>query len=275
MTGSEYELEVDDLVEDADGNDDAAATVDLSDIEGAPAPIWADGRPLEGAEAVLRLGDVDIEGRMPWSSNATMLATVCHEGREVQAIYKPRKGERPLFDFPPGLDRREVAAFELSEALGWGLIPPTLLRDGPYGEGSFQLFIPAHHEHHYFTLREHSAFDRQLRQVAMFDIVANNTDRKSGHCLLGIDGRIYGIDHGLCFHHEFKLRTVLWDYAGEPFPQPELDDVRRLAAGPATRFEGLLNPIEIDAVMTRARAIAHEGCYPADPSGRRFPWPLV
>ena len=136
--------------------------------------------------------------------------------QEAKAIYKPVRGERPLWDFPSGLHRREVAAWELSEYLGWHLVPPTIMRDGPFGEGSLQLFVAADFEQHYFTLYEGRAdLHDALRRMCAFDLLANNTDRKSGHCLLGLDGRIWGIDHGLCFAEDFKLRTVIWEFGGE------------------------------------------------------------
>ncbi|HZO43302.1 MAG TPA: hypothetical protein VFE97_29060, partial [Methylomirabilota bacterium] len=125
---------------------------------------------------------------MPWSSNATFLAELALEGATTLAVYKPERGERPLWDFPRGLYKRELAAWHLSQAFGWGLVPLTIERDGPYGEGSFQLFIAADFEQHYFTLRENPEHRAQLQRICLFDLVANNADRKSGHCLLGPDG---------------------------------------------------------------------------------------
>ena len=169
-----------------------------------------------------------------------------------------------------------MAAYELSEALGWDLVPLTILRDGPLGSGSVQLFIDADFEQHYFTLYEDEANHDQLRAMCAFDLVGNNTDRKSGHCLLGLDGRIHGIDHGLMFHHEFKLRTVIWEFGGEPVPEPILVAVDALAADelpdPLAR---LLDPFERDAVRARAQALVRAGCFPIDETGRRYPWPLV
>ncbi len=151
---------------------------------------------------------------MPWSSNATFLVSLGDTGG--QAIYKPVRGERPLWDFEPGLHRREVAAYLLSEAMGFGVVPPTVLReDGPLGEGSLQWFVAADHREHYFTIAEQRPeLHPQLRDIAVLDVVANNTDRKSGHCLLAGD-RVWAIDNGLCFAPEFKLRTVIWEFAGE------------------------------------------------------------
>jgi uncharacterized repeat protein (TIGR03843 family) len=173
---------------------------------------------------------IDIEGRMPWSSNATFLVNLEHDGDIAQAIYKPLRGERPLWDFEPGLHRRELAAYLLSEAMGIDLVPPTIIRDGPLGEGSLQWFVDADHQQHYFTIHESRGdLHRQLREVAVFDVIANNTDRKSGHVLIDSDGHIWGIDHGLCFAAEFKLRTVVWEFGGEPVPDRLLDVAKRLA----------------------------------------------
>jgi len=160
---------------------------------------------------VLCNGEMEIVGRMPYSSNATFLVKIfVDEVEQCQAIYKPLKGEQPLWDFEPGLFRREVAAYELSEALGFDLVPPTVVRDGPFGEGSVQWFIEANPELHYFTfIEDHPETHDQLRLMAIFDIVANNTDRKGGHVLLDSNGHIWGIDHGVCFSADFKLRTVI------------------------------------------------------------------
>jgi uncharacterized repeat protein (TIGR03843 family) len=228
------------------------------------------------AARILHDGALEVLGRMPWSSNATYLCEVRCGEEAVRAIYKPRRGERPLWDFPSGLDHREVAAYELSEALGWGLVPLTILREGPLGVGSVQLFVDADFEQHYFTLYEDEAYHDQLRTICAFDLVGNNTDRKSGHCLLGLDGRIYGIDHGLMFHHEFKLRTVIWEFGGEPVPERILEVVEELASAELPDpLAALLDPFERDAVRARAHALVRAGCFPIDETGRRYPWPLV
>ena len=226
---------------------------------------------------LLHHGDVEILGRMPWSSNATYLCLLTCGQDELRAIYKPRRGERPLWDFPSGLDHREVAAYQLSEALGWNIVPMTILRDGPLGMGSLQRFVEADVEQHYFTLYEDEANHDQLRSMCAFDLVGNNTDRKSGHCLLGLDGRIQGIDHGLMFHQEFKLRTVIWEFGGEAIPAPLLDDVAALADAHALPdpLARLLDPFEQDAVRTRAQAVVRSAHFPIDQTGRRYPWPLV
>jgi uncharacterized repeat protein (TIGR03843 family) len=213
---------------------------------------------------------------MPWSSNATFLAEVATAEGGVRVIYKPERGERPLWDFPPGLWKREVAAFVLSEALGWRLVPDTIGRDGPLGPGSVQRFVDADFEEHYFTLAEDERHWPQLRAMCAFDLLLNNTDRKAGHCLLDGDGHIWGIDNGLSFAVELKLRTVIWEFGGERVPDHLLADVQRLLDdGLPAALEPLLDPFERDALRTRAQALVHAGCFPVDPTGRRYPWPLV
>ena len=228
--------------------------------------------PLE----LLTQATIGIKGRMPWSSNVTLLAELTCGQTTALAVYKPERGERPLWDFPPGLYKREIAAYRLSEALGWGLVPLTVPREGPLGAGSLQLFIDADFEQHYLTLLERPEHREQLQQICVFDLVANNADRKSGHCLLGPDGRIYAIDNGLTFHVEPKLRTVIWDFAGEPIPGEMLADMERLLdAGVPAPLAELLRPDEQEALLTRGKALVRTGRFPKDASGARYPWPLV
>lgn len=236
-------------------------------------PDISDGRALE----VLALGDIAVLGRMPWSSNATFLVTVTLGDDATHAIYKPVRGERPLWDFPHGLARREVAAYVLSEHLAWGLVPATLLRhDAPLGEGSVQHFVWGDAQEHYFTLLEREALHPRFRQLAAFDIVANNTDRKSGHCLLRDDGTIWAIDNGLCFSVEPKLRTVIWEFGGDPLPVDWRDDLRRLVAEPPEPLTRLLDDEELAATLRRATGLADRGSLPHLPEDRRpYPWPLV
>lgn len=226
-------------------------------------------------------GDIDIEGRMPYSSNATYLVHVTCDGLTHAAIYKPVHGERPLWDFEPGLHRREVAAYRLSEHLGLGVIPPTVLRDGPLGEGSLQWFVDADHRQHYFTIHEaHPELHDDLRRLALLDLIANNTDRKSGHVLLipvrdGQRASIWGIDNGLCFAADDKLRTVIWEFGGESIPSQWLMPVERLCAEPPPDLVALLAPDEVDALRRRAARTVERAHFPTDPTGRRYPWPLV
>jgi len=226
---------------------------------------------------ILTRGEVELQGRMPWSSNATFLVESCLDGVSIPAIYKPHKGERPLWDFPSGLYQREVATYELSAALGWDLVPLTVLREeAPLGIGSLQQFVDADFEQHYFTLLEDEQHHEVFKKICAFDILANNTDRKSGHVLIDTAGHIWCIDHGLNFHHEFKLRTVIWDFGGEPVPQALLDDIERFVDdGLPASLAILLDTFERDAVLTRARAVLAEKVFPIDTTGRRYPWPLV
>ena len=224
----------------------------------------------------LRRGEVTVKGRIRWSSNATFLVDVTLDGRTVQAIYKPERGERPLWDFPPALYKREVAAYELSEALGWGLVPPTVERDGPLGDGSLQLFVPADFERHYFTFRDEPAHHDRLRAICAFDLVANNADRKAGHCLLGEDGVVWAIDNALTFNVDPKLRTVIWQFGGDPIPGALVEDVRRvLARGAPDAVATLIDDDEVKALRARARRLVGDARFPTDPGGRSYPWPLV
>jgi uncharacterized repeat protein (TIGR03843 family) len=225
---------------------------------------------------LLTRGEITVKGRMPWSSNATFLAEVALDGTAALAVYKPGRGERPLWDFPPGLFTRELAAYHLSEALGWELVPLTVQRQGPFGEGSLQQFVPADFEQHYFTLREDPRHHARLKRICLFDLIANNADRKAGHCLLGADGIIYAIDNALTFHVEPKLRTVIWDFGGESIPGALVDDIRRLLGARLPEpLALLLSSAEQATLRARACALADDGHFPLDASDRRYPWPLV
>jgi uncharacterized repeat protein (TIGR03843 family) len=197
-------------------------------------------------------------------------------GATGHAIYKPGRGERPLWDFPPELYRREIASYLFSEALGWGLVPLTIEREGPFGAGSLQAFVHADFEQHYFTLRENLEHHERLKQICLFDLLANNADRKSGHCLYCEgEGTIYAIDNGLTFHVDPKLRTVIWDFSGEPIPPAWLGDIARVMGAMPEAFAALLDEDERTALGRRARAVIKAGKFPADNSGMRYPWPLV
>jgi len=225
---------------------------------------------------LLTEGDIAVEMRMPYSSNATFLVRISQGERSCRAIYKPLRGERPLWDFAPGLHRREVAAYRLAIAMGFDFVPITVLRDGPLGEGSVQLLIDADFEQHYFTLFESQLeLHDQFRDIAVFDIVANNTDRKSGHVLIDADKHVWGIDHGLCFAADFKLRTVIWEFGGEALPEPLLDAVRKVADTVPLEVASLLDSDEVEALTHRAAWLLEHRQFPVDDSGRRYPWPLV
>lgn len=239
--------------------------------------------PNDAFTAILELlerGDLVSEGVLPWSSNYTFLVRVCGANQEIQAVYKPRRGERPLWDFPTGtLCSRERAAFLVCQALGWELVPPTVMRRGPHGIGSLQWFVPHDPQEHYFTFE--GQFPDQVQRLALFDVVINNADRKSGHVLLDEQGHLWGIDHGVCFHTDYKLRSVIWEYAGVAI-SPEL--MAELAAFQQTlvlstslRAEllTLLNQGEVQAIGERLDRLLHSGKFPEPGPGRHYPWPLV
>jgi hypothetical protein len=230
----------------------------------------------------LQKGELQLQGQFLSGSNYTFMAEVKLDELTLSAVYKPLRGEQPLWDFPAGtLAKREVAAFELSELLAWDLVPPTIFRKkGPLGSGSLQHFIQADPEYHYFKFSEE---DRQrLRPVALFDLLINNADRKGGHILKSEDGHLWLIDHGICFHVEDKLRTVVWDFAGEPIPQNLLNDLCALInleeqhQGVSLRLNGLLRNIEVTSLLARAHRLSEQGIFPTPLGSRRsYPWPPV
>ena len=237
----------------------------------------AERPPPTSPVALLETGDVEVLGRMPWSSNATFLARVTAGDAAMQAVYKPHRGERPLWDFPDGLYQREVAAHLVSDALGWRLVPETVLRhDAPLGVGSLQRFVDADFSQHYFTLLESGEHRDALLQLAVFDLIVNNADRKGGHCLVDDDRHLWAIDNGLCFHVAPKLRTVIWDFGGEPVPEPLRQDAGRLADDVPEGLSELLHPAEVEALRRRAAAVCRLVVLPnPDPEERPYPWPLV
>ncbi|MGV9913259.1 SCO1664 family protein [Streptomyces tendae] len=259
------------------------------------------------AAELLALGELTVRGRIRDASNAALYCTVTHEGREAACVYKPVAGERPLWDFPDGtLAQREVAAYEVSEATGWGLVPPTVLRDGPYGEGMVQLWIETVPETELLALVDEEepgagwkaialaevgegrtallvhADDARLRRLAVLDAVINNADRKGGHLLPAAGERLYGIDHGVTFNAENKLRTLLWGWAGDPLTEEALtvlDALREALKDGGTlaiRLAALITPAELDATRARVGALLDSGKHP-EPSGEwpAIPWPPV
>lgn len=194
----------------------------------------------------------------------------------LKAVYKPMQGERPLWDFPEGLFRREVAAYELSRSLGWEVIPATVVRDDVLGVGSLQRFVEADFSRHYFVLRDAGRYDDQLRRMCLFDLLANNTDRKGGHVLVDAEDHLWGIDNGLCFSTEARLRTVIWDFADDPVPDDLMDSVASLVeCGLPDAVTDLLFDDEVDQILRRAKAIRSARRFPHDPTGRAIPWPLI
>ncbi|MFI2004608.1 SCO1664 family protein [Streptomyces jumonjinensis] len=260
---------------------------------------------LLGLLELLAKGELTVRGQVREASNAVLFCSVSYAGEEASCVYKPVAGERPLWDFPDGtLAQREVAAYEISEVLGWHLVPPTVLRDGPYGEGMVQLWIEADPAAELLALVEEEqpgqgwkavgfaevdegrtallvhADDARLRRLAVLDAVINNGDRKGGHLLPAPDGVLYAIDHGVTFNVDDKLRTLLWGWAGEPLPPEALAALGALSSaladgGPlVTRLAQLLTPAEVAAVRARVAALVASGKHPA-PSGEwpAIPWP--
>ena len=239
-----------------------------------------DGAGDEPVLSLLRSGVVEVLGLLPYSSNYTFLTTVADAGSEIRAVYKPRRGERPLWDFPDGtLGPREVAAYLVSDA-SWKLVPPTVFRDdAPLGPGSLQLFVPHDPERHYFVLED----DRrdELASFALFDAVVNNADRKAGHVIEDGSGRLWAVDHGLTFHVEPKLRTVIWTFAEERLTAPLRGMLEVL--GEALAGEGglggdlarVLTPDEAAATLERVEALLLEDRFPAPQGPRPLPWPLI
>ncbi|MER5973131.1 SCO1664 family protein [Streptomyces sp. NPDC002055] len=281
-------------------------------VTGSCAEADGSGAERAGADAAAALdllahGELTVRGRVREASNAVLLCTVEHDGRRADCVYKPVAGERPLWDFPDGnLARREAAAYELSRATGWDLVPPTVLRDGPYGEGMCQLWVESDPEAELLALVEDEepgpgwkgicfaevgegrtallvhADDPRLRRLAVLDAVINNGDRKGGHLLSTPGGELYAIDHGVTFNAEDKLRTLLWGWAGEPLTGEALTVLRRLGAdlahggGLAGRLAELVTAAETAAVRDRVEALLRSGRHP-EPGGQwpAIPWPPV
>lgn len=219
---------------------------------------------------------MELLGLLSGSSNYTFLAELGEEATLV--VYKPRRGETPLWDFPTGtLCQREVAAYVVCAAAGWDYVPPTILRDGPHGIGMVQQFIDHDPKFHAFNLA--AEYEAELKEIALLDLVINNADRKGGHVLRDNSGRLWAIDHGVCFHVEPKLRTVLWDFVGEPVPDTALKGIEALCAAvrgdAAKTLEDLLFPEEIEVLMQRADAILRTKVFPEPGPGRPYPWPPI
>ena len=230
---------------------------------------------------LLRRGELEVLGLLPYSSNYTFLARVGSGEGAVHAVYKPRRGERPLWDFPQGtLAAREVAAFAVSEASGWGLVPPTVMRpDAPLGEGSLQLFVHHDPDRHFFVMQDERRYD--FRVFAAFDAVINNADRKGGHVIEDSEGRLWAVDHGVTFHVEPKLRTVIWDYAEQELGAVAREGLERLREsfesedGVAVDLEGLLAAEEIEATRARVGSLLELDRFPMPETDRPLPWPLI
>ena len=238
---------------------------------------------------VLQNGTVEIEGLLPWSSNYAFQVRACDGPVELGAVYKPERGERPLWDFAQGtLCLREHAAFIVSETLGWRIVPPTVLRDAQHGLGTVQLFIDHDPARHYFTIEGDETLRPQLQKIALLDILINNADRKAGHVLIQESDapdesvKLWGIDHGICFHVDPKLRTVIWEFGGTPIPGDLKEDMRALQAKLNSEADDmpvslakLLSPTEIEALRRRLNRLIDRANFPQPGAGRHYPWPPV
>jgi len=243
-----------------------------------------DARPIPFARALelLRRGRLEPVGQLSWGSNTTLLGVLEDDAGRAHAIYKPRRGERPLWDFPGGtLCRREVAAYLVAEALGWPPVPPTALRGGPYGRGMVQLYVAHDPDVHFLALERPDP--AAVARLVAFDVAINNADRKSGHVLRDPGGRLWAIDHGVAFHVEPKLRTVIWSLAGQPLPRDVAAGLERLEAALAdpegtlaTALAALLSSGERAALARRTRRLLDAGAFPdPSPDRREVPWPPV
>lgn len=236
--------------------------------------------PQDGLRDTLERGAITSCELIARGSNYTFIVSIQGEGRQtVRGVYKPRDGENPLWDFPRGsLCLRERAAYLLAEALGWHFIPATVVREGPHGVGSVQAYVEHDPRLHYFLLRE--GHDLPFQRMSVFDWLANNADRKAGHCLCSPDGRVWGIDHGLTFNAAPKLRTVIWDYAGLPIPGEILADVERLGPrltkldGELAELKRLLRPDELVALCDRHASVLARRRFPETHEGG-VPWPWL
>ena len=237
---------------------------------------------LERALEILEKGVVDAEhGAIRWSSNYTFLISVTHNEETLPAVYKPQTGERPLWDFPDGtLCHRERASFLTSQALGWDVVPPTALRDGPRGLGSMQFFVEHDPEYNYFSFDE--SLLPQLMRLAAFDAMVNNADRKGGHCIVDSQNHLWGIDHGITFHHANKLRTVIWNFADQSIPDDMLEDIQKLRLRMDTpgdtfceELHNLISASEVSAFIRRMDRLISSKRYPTPGPGPNYPWPPV
>lgn len=245
----------------------------------AASKAWRLALEPEEVNSMMERGVFGALKLVPWGSNYTFLSSLCDEqgGSEYAIIYKPRRGEAPLWDFPNGtLYRREYAAYLVSAALNWHFIPPVIIRDGPHGPGTTQIFVDANENIQYYQFRDEH--EHELKRIAIFDLITNNADRKASHCLLGADGYIWAIDHGLCFNTVPKLRTIIWEFSGEPIPEDIHQDLLELITNPVRRdalhaqLLELLDKREVEIFFRRLEQMAESSTFPGLSSRRQIPW---
>jgi uncharacterized repeat protein (TIGR03843 family) len=278
------EIEISDATDiDAENDEDADETT-REPLKLAPPNLTASKEwrfKLSPAEidALLKRGKMGELKLVPWGSNYTFIAPLYdpQSDGDYAVIYKPMRGEAPLWDFPSHtLYKREYCAYIVSAALGWHFIPPVVIRDGQHGVGTVQLFVDLDERYSFYDFRERHA--HELKRIALFDYLTNNADRKAGHCLLGVDGLVWGIDHGLCFNSDPKLRTIIWDWAGEPIPSDIVQDLDALFNNKACLDELLaqltphLDGSEITPFLRRAETLLQRPVFPQFVSRRQVPW---
>lgn len=229
---------------------------------------------------ILQRSKFGVYKLIPWGSNYTFLASLRDEendGAEYAVVYKPMKGEAPLWDFPSGtLYKREYGAYRVSRALDWNFIPPVIIRDGPHGVGTVQLFVDVDEQVDFHSFRDDHS--HELKRIAVFDAITNNADRKAGHCLLGLDNFIWGIDHGLCFNVVPKMRTIIWDYSGQTLPSDIQQDLLEFVTDSQRadclrdELEGLLDRREANIFFRRIEQTLEKPIFPSFNSRRQIPW---
>jgi hypothetical protein len=271
--------ESEDSEEEAEEDGIQVALPELAGLPAGDSKAWRFKSTEEEITGLLKRGTFGGLKLIPWGSNYTFIAPLCdkQDGQEYAVIYKPVRGEAPLWDFPGGtLYKREYAAYLVSRALDWNFIPPVIIRDGPHGPGTVQLFVDVDEQLQYYTFRDRHT--TEFKRIAIFDFITNNADRKMGHCLLGADGFVWGIDHGLCFNYEPKLRTIIWEFAGEPIPDDIYTDLLELATnGPrlhqlTNQLGELLSSREVKTFVSRLERVLQNPYFPNMSSRRQVPW---
>jgi len=245
----------------------------------SPSKAWRLLLKADELDAIMQRSEFGALKLVPWGSNYTFLSALCDEqtGTEYAVIYKPCRGEAPLWDFPNGtLYKREYAAYLVAEALGWHFIPPVMVRDGPHGVGTVQIFVDANESIQYYQFQEQH--QHELKRFAIFDLITNNADRKAGHCLLGADNYIWAIDHGLCFNAVPKLRTIIWEFSGQRLPDDIRQDLLDFASDPLRvaklrgQLEELLDRREVEIFFRRLEQVIEAPVFPGISSRRQIPW---
>ena len=278
-------IEPDEDYEEAEEDEAAEASSKTLPLESPLAldPLASKAWRFEMSEAnlldLLKRGEIGNLKLVPWGSNYTFIAPLYDpkNQQEYAVIYKPMRGEAPLWDFPSStLYKREYGAYVVSRAIGWHFIPPVIIRDGPHGIGTVQIFVDVDENRQFYDFQKHHV--HELQRMVVFDYITNNADRKTAHCLLGSEGLIWAIDHGLCFNNVPKLRTIMWDWAGEPIPDDIYQDLAELATDDKRiiklrdELSPLLDRRELQVFFERLETILNQPIFPSLTSRRQIPW---